>query len=113
MVAPISDKILMLDAQAYFDHAGNKSDAARSRGLKRQTYSDRLTACEERLGMNFGKVAGGRLKEVEYDSRDLPKKGSVAYYLVTSIQNNTHIHPGFNNMLAYRDFLEGEILVKF
>lgn len=102
----IHDVELQMDVEAYYDHAGNRSEAARSRGLKRQTYNDRLRMAENRLGVKIGKVADGRIKTVAHVERKLPRKGHVARYLCSSIQNNTHLHPGFHNIKAYSDWLD-------
>ncbi|RUQ90319.1 hypothetical protein ELZ20_15630 [Brucella abortus] len=53
----IPDEELELDVQAYYDHEGNRSEAARARGLKRQTYLDRLKMAQSRFGVTLGKVA--------------------------------------------------------
>lgn len=103
----VPDDELELDVKAYYDAAGDKAEAARSRGLNRRTYADRLCMAESRLGVRIGKVADGKLKHVAFTKRKLPKKGHVARYFVSSLQNNTHPHPGFNNVLAYVDYLDG------
>ena len=106
MATKVSDAELELDVQAYFDAAGNRSEAARDRGIKQQTFSDRLRMAEERLGVKLGKVADGHIKSTEYEQRPLPKKGHIHRYICTSIQNNTLLHPGFNNLVAYSDWLD-------
>lgn len=107
MPAPrVSDEELALDVQAYYDNEGNRSEAARSRGLRRQTYNDRLRVAQQRLGIRLGKVADGRVEAYGPRARRLPRKGHRHFYLLTSIQNNTRLHPGFQNVLAYRDFLD-------
>lgn len=104
---PVLDADLELDVQAYYDHGGVKSEAARARGLKYMTYTDRLAMAEQRLGVKLGKVAGGRVEMAGVVKRPLPSKGQVARYICTSIQNNTTLHPGFNNIVAYNDWLSG------
>lgn len=100
----IPDEELLLDVQAYYDHGGNKSEAALERGLNRKTYADRLTMASERLGVQFGKVAEGVIEAQEPLTLGLPPKGHIKRYIISSIQNNTHLHPGFNNILALRDY---------
>lgn len=102
----ISDEELLLDVKAYYDNSGNKADAARARGLKRRTYNDRLALAQEQLGIQLGKVADGSIKATKAKRLRKPRKGSVKRYILTSIQNNTHLHPGFNNLLAYVDWLD-------
>ncbi len=108
MVQPaVPDSELELDVQAYYDAGGRKSEAARARGLKRQTYNSRLRTAQTRLGLRLSKAAGGKIAAAVSKRRDLPKKGRIARYILTSIQNNTHLHPGWNNLLALSEFLDG------
>lgn len=102
----IPDAELQLDVKAYYDCAGNRSEAARSRGLRRATYNDRLKMAEARLDVVLGKrVADGQIHARGSKQRRLPRSGGVARYILTSIQNNTHLHPAFDNLLALRDHL--------
>ncbi|KFH18446.1 hypothetical protein IB60_17220 [Brucella abortus LMN1] len=103
----IPDEELELDVQAYYDHEGNRSEAARARGLKRQTYLDRLKMAQSRFGVTLGKVADGRVEAAGSKSRGLPKRGHIRRYILTSIQNNTRLHPGFYNLMALRDYYDG------
>ena len=107
MVVRISDDELRLDAEAYFEHNGNKSEAARARGLKRVTYHDRLAQATQRLGITLSKVAEGRVEPIGSVPCRLPRRGHVQHYILSSIQNNTPLHPGFNNLVAYSDWLDG------
>lgn len=101
----ITDEELELIAQAYFNALGNKSQAARALGIKRQTFNDQLKMAEQRLGYSFGKVADGELKHVQHRVLPNPKKGHRKYILCTSIQNNTRLHPSFDNLVALKDWL--------
>lgn len=103
---PVSDEELGLAVQAYYDHGGKRSEAARACNLKRQTYNSRLDTAARRLGVRLGKVVDGRVAATGSAKRKLPRKDRLKFYLCTSIQNNTHLHPGFNNLLAYRDWLD-------
>lgn len=104
----VPDSELKKDIEAYMQSGGNRSEGARLRGVPRKTYTKRLGMAEKRFGIVLGKVADGRVDYVEARQMPLPKKGGVARYLMTSAQNNTHIHKeGFKNLLAYRDFLNG------
>ena len=102
----ISVEELELDIQAYYDAAGNKSEAARVRGMKRQTYQTRLKVAERELGIQLGQVASGRVGQVVARQLDLPPKDHVKRYVLSSLQNNTHLHPGFDNVLALVDWLD-------
>lgn len=105
--SPVSDAELTLDVKAYYEHSGNRAEAARARGLKRRTYNNRLAMAQENLGVQLGKVADGRIEATSAKRLKKPRKGHVKRYVLTSIQNNTHLHPGFNNLLAYVDWLDG------
>lgn len=102
----LTDAELQLDVDAYYDNGGNKAEAARARGLKRQTYNDRLRTAQKRLGIVIGKVADGRINIDPATKLRLPKKGQIKRYMLTSIQNNTHLHPGFHNLVTYCDWLD-------
>ena len=103
----MSEDELRLDVEAYYEHGGNKSEAARARGLNVNTYKSRLDVASERLGIKLGKVVAGHIAPAGSKLCKLPRKGHVSYYVLTSIQNNTELHPGFNNLLAYVDYLDG------
>lgn len=101
----VPDEELRADVEAYVTAGGNRSEGARIRGLPRMTFNDRLKEAEVRFGMKLGRVADGRIETVEHEMRELPKPGSVARYIFTSAQNNTHLHPGWINLKAYSDWL--------
>lgn len=101
----ISIEELQADVQAYIDAGGNRSAAAKARGLPRMTFNDRLKSAEIRLGIKLGKVADGRIEEVKVEVWPLPAEGKVNRYIFTSIQNNTYLHPAWTNLKAYADWL--------
>lgn len=104
--APVSDDELRQDVQAYLDSGGNKSEAARRRGLHRKTYLDRLASAQKRLKVKLGKVVDGKVDYARAEKRALPVKGGVARYILSSCQNNTHPHnDGLRNILAYGAWL--------
>ena len=93
--------------EAYYNAKDNKSQAARNMGLRRQTYHDRLEAAQVNLGFRLGKVVDGELYAKSSRALKLPRKKHVKYYVLTSIQNNTELHPAFNNLLALVDHYNG------
>lgn len=105
MAQPLTEEELQKDVDAYIKAGGNRSAAARVRGLPRMTFNDRLREAEKRLGITLGKVADGRIEQIAHDVRPLPKPGGVARYILTSVQNNTFLHPGWINLKAYADWL--------
>lgn len=102
----LTDEQLMEAYEAYREAYGNRSEGARLLGLKRQTFNDRLEAARERLGVAIGKVAGGSVEQTGLVKRSLPKKGHVKRYVFSCVQNNTFLHGGFHNLLAYVDWLD-------
>lgn len=106
MAAPeVTDEELRAAVDAYRQCGGNRSAAARLRGLPRNTYRDRLEVAQKRFGIQLGKVVDGRVDYVRADKRPLPKPGCVARYFLTSAQNNTHPHPGFKSARTYMQWL--------
>lgn len=101
----ISDEDLKLDVEAYIAAGGNRSAAAKARGLARKTFTDHIKAAEVRFGMTIGRVADGRIEPAEHEKRELPAPGHVARYIFSSVQNNTYLHPGWVNIKAYADWL--------
>lgn len=101
----VPEEELKKDVEAYIKAGGNKSAAAKARGLPRQTFQDRLRMAESKLGIALGKVADGRIEQAEHEVRPLPPEGCVARYIFSSVQNNTYLHPGWVNLKAYADWL--------
>lgn len=101
----ISDEELKLDVAAYIEAGGNKTQAAKLREMPRMTFNDRLRMAEIRFSMTLGKVADGRVEQVSHIIHELPDTGLVRRYIITSIQNNTYLHPGWINLLAYSNWL--------
>jgi len=100
-----SDAELRKDIDAYMQSGGNRSEASRLRNMPRKSFCDRLEKAAKKFGVTLGKVVDGRVDYVEAIKRPLPKGRSVARYILSSCQNNTHPHPGWKNLLAYRDWL--------
>lgn len=109
----VSDEELQKALDAYFDNRGNKSEAARSLSLRRSTYIDRLDLAERKFKVKLGKVAEGSLNNIEMKQMPLPKKKKIGFYLCTSAQNNTHLHQGWQNIIAYADWLQELPIVDF
>jgi len=101
---PVPIEELRKDIQAYIDAGGNKSEAARMRKMKRNTFRDRLDMAQTKLRMKLGKIVDGHIDYVEAVQRPLPPKGGVARYFLSSCQNNTYPHPGLANVRAYGDW---------
>lgn len=101
----LPDDVLKNNVQVFIDCGGNKSEAARRLGIPRITLHDRLKVAEARFGISLGRIADGQVEPLQHVVRPLPKRGAVNRYILTSVQNNTHLHPGWFNLKAYADFL--------
>ena len=93
-------------ADAYFETGGNVAQAAEVLGVARSTFRDRMKAAEREFKFSFKPMTGGTVHQDIPVVLKKPKKGKVKYYLLTSAQNNTEIHPGWNNLLAYYHWLD-------
>lgn len=92
---------------------GSVRGTAKLLGIHRPAVRKRLDKAQERLGLEWkADLAGGRIEPRKAETRPLPKKGKVAHYIITSAQNNTTAHYAFwDNLLAYADYLDAEVLV--
>lgn len=85
---------------AYYDAAGNKSEAARALGMPRGQYTRALERVCLEQGVQLRKVADGSIgPRAVIEKRALPKRDKKRAYVLTSVQNNTHLHPGFSSLL--------------
>jgi hypothetical protein len=75
-----------------------------------EAISEVLTPTQRKAGI--GKpLAGGQLKSREERAKQ-PHTGEVKRYILTSAQNNTHVHPEFwTNVLAFAKHYDAEIFV--
>ncbi len=106
-MAATSKEQLQRVVDAYVASGGNRSEAARACKLPRQTYNCQLDNAQRVLGVQLGKIVDGRVDYVQAVARPLPKGKSVARYILSSCQNNTHPHKaGLANLLAYGEFLK-------
>lgn len=97
---------LELDVAAYYNNKGDKASAARARHLPYPVYMNRLLEAEQVLNFKVDrKIVEGKLASNGAVSMKLPPEGDRKFYLLTSIQNNTHLHPGWTNLLAYVTWL--------
>lgn len=103
----VSDEELQKDVDAFITHGGNRTKAAQSRGLPRMTFNDRITMAEKRLGIVLRKMADGKIEGTAHAAYELPPEGEIKRYILTSAQNNTFLHPGWINLKAYSDYLNG------
>lgn len=86
---------------------GNVSATARELGLHRSSVQRHL----RKVGGVRKPVVGG-VVEPTIPKAPLPANGSVKRYILTSAQNNTHLHEClWNNLLALQEHYDAELLV--
>lgn len=94
-------------AQEFVKQGGNQSATARAMGIHRRTVDRHL----RQTGLLKKPLAGGK-RHAEGSKTNLPTKGTVKRYILTSAQNNTHVHKAFwANMQAMADHYGAKILV--
>lgn len=95
-------------SKVFAKHAGNIRATAKELGIARSTVRAKLTP----LGLLKKPLAGGTVLGVETKALPLPKRGYVKRYILTSAQNNTHVHDGvWDSLLALAEHYSAEILV--
>lgn len=94
---------------AYERHGGNMTHAAKELGISRGNVWYHLKKAGYKLDRP---LASGTIKGTKSSKRSLPKKGEVKRYILTSAQNNTHIHEDvWKNIKALAEWYEAEIMV--
>lgn len=90
-----------------FHRLGSKRAVATELGVARSTVQYHL----DKAGVEKPVVAG-RLNYIEPTDLEQPESGEIKRYILTSAQNNTRVHGKFwENLLAYAEFLDAEIMV--
>lgn len=88
-------------------HSGNIAAVSRECGCSRSTVRRNIA----KVGVGKKPLAGGK-RRVKIHKGILPNTGSVKRYIITSAQNNTHVHMDFwDNMKALAEHYSAEILV--
>lgn len=87
---------------------GNVSATAKELGISRRSVARRV----KKAGKDKKPLAGGTKIGTETEVRNLPAKGEVNRYILTSAQNNTHVHGELlANLEALADYYDAEIIV--
>jgi PucR C-terminal helix-turn-helix domain len=95
-------------AAAYDRNSGNIRATAKELGVSRSTVRRRL----EPLGKMKKPLVGGTKLGVEAKVSKLPKRGEIKRYILTSAQNNTHVHGEFlDNLEALAKHYDAQIIV--
>ena len=102
-------KVTQDEVSAAFErNKGNIRATAKELGISRSSVRRNL------VGTTLLKkpLVGGTKVGTETEVRPLPGKGKVARYILTSAQNNTHVHPELlENLSALADYYQAEIIV--
>lgn len=108
MTPKVTDEVLQQTREAFERNAGNIRATAKELGIARSTVRDRLRP----TGAMEKPLAGGTKLGVEAQVSKLPKKGAIKRYIITSAQNNTHVHAEFLlNLEALAEYYSAEIIV--
>lgn len=95
-------------SSVFTKNKGNISATAQELGISRSSVRRKL----EGTGLMKKPLVGGTKIGTETEVRPLPKKGQVARYILTSAQNNTHVHEELMaNLEALADYYSAEIIV--
>lgn len=87
---------------------GNVSATAKELGISRSSVVRRV----KRAGKDNKPLAGGTKLGTETEVRPLPPQGDINRYILTSAQNNTHVHGELlANLEALADYYDAEIIV--
>lgn len=88
-------------------HSGNVSEVSREIGCARSTVREHI----RKAGLGKKPLAGGKKKAAEVKAA-LPHAGIIKRYILTSAQNNTHVHHIFwDNLLALAGHYKADILI--
>lgn len=88
-------------------HAGNVSAVSRELGLSRSTVRRNVA----KTGAGKKPLAGGK-QRAHHKKIELPVKGEVKRFILTSAQNNTYVHKAFwANVLAMKEHYDAKILI--
>ena len=94
--------------KAYKNNKGNIRATAKELGIERSTVRRKL----EKTGLMKKPLVGGTKLGIEAEVREHAEPGNIKRYILTSAQNNTHVHPEFlANLEALAEFYEAEIIV--
>jgi hypothetical protein len=102
------DPQVQLILEAYNTHVGNVASMSRTLGLSRK----KITKILRENGVGNKPLAGGRIRQLPTEPAELPPAGKVKRYILTSAQNNTHVHPEvWENLIALKKYHDAELLV--
>jgi hypothetical protein len=104
MITPESRAIIL---DSFTKRSGNISAVSREVGCSRSTVRRNIA----KVGVGKKPIAGGKKKSAMITAL-LPKGEGIQRYILTSAQNNTHVHSTFwNNLLAMAKHYDALIMV--
>jgi hypothetical protein len=99
----LRDKIIA----CFSKYSGNVSAVSRELGCSRSTVRRNVA----KVGLGKKPLAGGKQRTAQ-KKETLPVTGSVKRYILTSAQNNTHVHEAFwANLVAMASHYDAQIMV--
>jgi len=103
------EKVLIDQTVAVYEkNAGNIRATALELGIARSTVRDRI----KKVGLGKKPLAGGTKEGTPTQPEKLPQAGEVKRYILTSAQNNTHVHAEFlENLETLAKYYNAEIIV--
>lgn len=108
MTPPVKQEVIDRCLAVYEKHGGNLRKAAKELGISRSTLRRRL----EKTGKVKKPIAAGSVVGLEARTAKLPTKGGVKRYILTSAQNNTHVHAAvWDSLQALAKFYDATIMV--
>lgn len=109
----ITDEDLLKTYETYL-RTGSTRKTAKELGLKsKSSVLDRLNQAKRKFNLDYKKpVVSGAIEGFKTVKSKLPSEGTIKRYIVSSAQNNTHVHHEFfENLIAYADYMDAELLV--
>jgi hypothetical protein len=94
--------------ECFEKHGGNISAVARELNLERSTCRQHLRVA----GAGKKPLAGGKIRGTKELKLSLPRGKDIKRFILTSAQNNTHVHEDFwENVLALAEHYSAKIMV--
>jgi hypothetical protein len=107
MTEKTSDDALRAAVTAYFQ-VGNQRGASKLLGISQPQFCQRIADAKKR---GLYKEPEGDVKPLQAIETALPKKGKVKRYILTCMQNYTHLHPCWPDLLALAEHYDAELLI--
>lgn len=104
-----ADRLSIEEVSEAFER-NNKSIRATSKelGISRSSVRRKLHS----TGLMGKPVSGGSILGTQTEEMPIPPEGKIYRYILTSAQNNTHVHDGvWNNLLAFARYYDADIFV--